>query len=102
MIRTLVAMLALLAVSAACPAWGAAKAAKPRAKPLPMPTVVAVLARAGVAGETVELRDLVDAPEPAADDFSAARATIRACHAERYAAARDNVQSGRSAPLRAC
>ena len=106
MTRTLATLLALLAVSAACPAWAATKAARPKAKPVPRSTVAEVVARAGVAGETMELRDLVTFDERAsADDWQAyaeQRAAIRACHAERYATAKDNVLTGRSAPLRDC
>jgi hypothetical protein len=50
------------------------------------------------------LRDLVSfgvtADDPTA--YAERRAAIRACHAERYATARDNVLAGRSAPLRDC
>ncbi|HEY0650624.1 hypothetical protein [Phenylobacterium sp.] len=100
MSRALATSLALTAVFATGPVAAATKGSAP--KPRPTPTVAAVLARAGVADETTELRHLIgDAAAPAAD-HAAQRAAIRACHAERYATARDNVLTGRATPLRSC
>jgi hypothetical protein len=119
MTRTLATVLALLAVSAACPAWGATKAAKSldrsaaspsrpepaQARPAPTSTVVEAVARSGV-DERSELRDLVAFDTHISADnwqaYAEQRAAVRACHAERYATARDNVLTGRSAPLRDC
>lgn len=106
MSRALATLLALLAVSAACPAWGATKAAKAKAKPIPKSSVAEVVTHAGADGETMALRDLVAFDRQATAEgwawFAEQRAAIRACHGDRYATARDNVLSGRSAPLRDC
>lgn len=104
MTRTLATILVLAALSAS-PSAAATKAAKPKGKPVATSTVAEVVARSGV-NETMDLRDLVAFDErTSAEGFAAfaeQRAAIRACHAERYAQARDNVLTGRSAPLRDC
>lgn len=99
MTRVLATSLALTATLAALPAAAATRSGAP--KPRPAPTIAVVLAQAGAAGETTQLRHLIDATAPA-DDYAAQRAAIRACHAERYATARDNVLTGRTTLLRSC
>lgn len=64
-----------------------------------------MLAHAGVAGETVALRDLLDeavAPLEPAQVYTEDRAAIRACKAERYNASRSNLLDGGAQPLRDC
>lgn len=107
MTRTLVAILSLIAMSAASPAGAAGKSVKAKSRaPVPKSTIVDIVAWAGAGGETRLLRDLIDFDtQPAANDwalYAQQRAAIRACHAERYATAKDNVLSGRSSPLRDC
>jgi len=102
MTRSIAIGFALFAASAAAAfaATGPSRPTLPQA-----PSVARVLARSGVEA---------DAPRPdwrlaeaGADDegaaaFAAQRAAIRACHAERYAASRENVLQGRATPLGAC
>lgn len=105
MSRTVATFLVLLAVSAATPAWVKEMPGRPKVQVAPVRSVAMVLARAGVAGETMALRDLLDeataALEPA-QVYAGDRAAIRVCHAERYSTARHNVLTGRAQPLRAC
>lgn len=97
--------LVLMSLAVAPAAFAAAKAAKPAPQPVHRSSVIAVIARSGVSEQT-ELRELVAFDEYASVDgwqaYAAQRAASRACHAERYATARDHVLSGRSGPLRGC
>lgn len=97
---------ALFAVqpAAAAPARKPARAPTPAAKPAPpSPTVAAILGRTWT-GDGAFLVELVSEPGPVegADGYAQARADVRACHAERYAVAQDNVLRGDLCPLRSC
>jgi hypothetical protein len=104
MTRLLLTLSAVLVLASPQTAWSAVKAAKPKARSAPTSSIAKILDRSGAARETMALRDLVSfgvtADDPTA--YAERRAAIRACHAERYATARDNVLAGRSAPLRDC
>lgn len=100
MTRTLATSLVLLAMISS---WPAAAATRPaRTQAVPAPSVAAVLTLAGVEDEGWRLRDLTGETTVPVNSYDARRAAIRACHAERYAAARENVLTGRALPLRSC
>lgn len=83
--------------------WSAAASTRPaKTQAMPELTVAAVLARAGVTNEAARLRDVIGETTVPVDAYAARRAAIRACHAERYAVARENVLTGRAVPLRSC
>jgi hypothetical protein len=104
--RRAIAIALLTLTATALPAAAAPRAATNPAA-APRPNVAAILVRSGV-DEGPLLKDLVGTagpPAPADDGaarYAEARAALRACHAERYATARDNVLAGRAAPLGAC
>lgn len=93
----------LIVVSLPAVADARARAVPPASKPLraPVTSVADVLARTRP-DDGPMLRDLIDAPVAVASGYAARRAALRACHAGRYATARDNVLSGRTSPLRDC
>lgn len=105
MTRLLTAPLVVAAL-VAFPASGATITGRSKATPPQRASVGEILDRSGAAGETMALRDLIAFDQPASTDgaelFAAQRAAMRACHAERYAQARDNVLTGRALPLRSC
>lgn len=103
--RTVATLLVLFAVSPASLALATTTSGRPKVQAAPPTSVSAVLARAGIAGETTALRDLLDetvAPPDPAQAYADTRAAIRSCHAERYSTARHNVLTGRGQPLRTC
>lgn len=105
MSQTLATSLVLLAVSMASPAWVKEMPGNPKAQAAPRTSVAMVLVRAGVAGETVALRDLLNEPVAALDPAqvdAGDRAAIRVCHTERYLTARHKVLTGRAQPLGTC
>ena len=92
-------------------ATSASAAPRPPQAPAPAtaaaPNLFTILGRSGV-DSAVPLSELLQegaAPRSADDGlarYAEARAAIRACHAERYAVARENVLTGRAVPLRSC
>jgi len=103
-------LLALVAFAVA--AGGASAAVRPPARPAakaaaPAPSVMGVLERTWL-GDGASLREMLvaeAAPREASEapSYAEARAAIRACRAERYAAARDSLLDGRPVPpRRAC
>ena len=93
----------LILLCAANPTQAASGCAKTTARTTV--TVSTVLTRSGAEAGTPELRVLLEtatASIDVAESYAAQRTAIRACHAERYAQARDNVLTGRAQPLRSC
>lgn len=99
----LVGVVVVLATTSASPLIAEPRPARSDLRQQPNPSVAAVVARAGVTDVTMELRDLVFVVSADREDgYAAQRAAIRACHAGRYAQARDTVLTGRATPLRSC
>lgn len=101
--RILAGVVVVLATTSVSPLIAAPRPDRSDRWGQPTPSVAAVIARAGVTDVTTELRDLVFVVSADRDhSYATQRTAIRACHAQRYAQARDNVLNGRAQPLRSC